>query len=159
MILFHFLKFNIIKYFTKPFAVINVAILEGGGRFIYSNDPKIQESKFYGEETTVFYNQGDKGTYVRQQTFLAIIDVGDRDFSLRYVVIVVYVVGQETYVCEAFRRTKLQFQKSFLISTLSTFSFPRIRLSIRPISGHRFAIEPSSINIMLSTFETQSFFL
>lgn len=42
------------------------------------------------------------GTYVRQQTFLSVVDVRDRDLSLRHVVIVVYVVGQETHFCEAF---------------------------------------------------------
>lgn len=50
-------------------------------------------------------------TYVRQQTFLAVVDVGDRDFSLGHVHIIVYVVGQETLVCEAFQRIQVIAQR------------------------------------------------
>lgn len=45
--------------------------------------------------TAVVYRE----TYISQQTFFTVIDIGNSDFTLRNVVVVVDIVGQEAHVC------------------------------------------------------------
>lgn len=70
-----------------------------------------------------FLHIWEVGTYIGQQTFLAVIDVGNGDFTLRNAVVIVDVVRQEAHFCMEKFCIKILVSTSHYSSAACLFSF------------------------------------